>query len=288
VRGRHRLDAHLKLRPDLDAIEALSTEREALWTRVDKATFLTKNEKRAAVGYGPLEDGGDELSRKYRPDQPRVPAGNPDGGQWTSDDGAGAKPDPDDPNVILAADGAGDGGFSPDRPGWHAFVAGPNLACRAELTCSAEEFADQLARFSVPGRDASIPVEDGKTYFVVDPKTGFPAGWVTTTISEDGLRVVNRTLPFHLFYDGVVERRAIQAEDGSWHVITRGVGNNVIPGMNVVNQAVGPEVFNDLDRRLRENIERHHGRSKSLDLGQNCTCDLNRGAARYDHFGDRS
>jgi CDI toxin RNase A-like protein len=27
--------------------------------------------------------------RKYRPDQPRVPAGNPDGGQWTGDGGGG-------------------------------------------------------------------------------------------------------------------------------------------------------------------------------------------------------
>jgi HK97 family phage portal protein len=45
----------LELRPDLDAIEALSTEREALWTRINAATFLTEDEKRAAVGYGPLE-----------------------------------------------------------------------------------------------------------------------------------------------------------------------------------------------------------------------------------------
>jgi HK97 family phage portal protein len=50
--------AALELRPDLDAIEGLSTEREALWSRIDKATFLTPNEKRAAVGYGPL-DGSD-------------------------------------------------------------------------------------------------------------------------------------------------------------------------------------------------------------------------------------
>jgi hypothetical protein len=28
------------------------------------------------------------FARKYRPDQPRVPAGNPDGGQWTSEGGA--------------------------------------------------------------------------------------------------------------------------------------------------------------------------------------------------------
>ena len=51
----------LELRPDLDAIEALSTEREALWERVRRSDFLTLNEKRAAVGYGAVE-GGDRLS----------------------------------------------------------------------------------------------------------------------------------------------------------------------------------------------------------------------------------
>jgi HK97 family phage portal protein len=50
----------LELRPDLDAVEALSTEREALWERVREADFLTINEKRAAVGYGEI-DGGDVL-----------------------------------------------------------------------------------------------------------------------------------------------------------------------------------------------------------------------------------
>lgn len=49
----------LELKPDLDTIEALSTEREALWSRVERSSFLTRNEKRAAVGYGPLP-GGDE------------------------------------------------------------------------------------------------------------------------------------------------------------------------------------------------------------------------------------
>jgi HK97 family phage portal protein len=45
--------AGFELRPDLDGIEALSTEREALWSRINAATFLTQDEKRAAVGYGP-------------------------------------------------------------------------------------------------------------------------------------------------------------------------------------------------------------------------------------------
>ena len=53
--------SRLELRPDLDAIEALSTEREALWERVRQSDFLTINEKRAAVGYGAV-DGGDQLA----------------------------------------------------------------------------------------------------------------------------------------------------------------------------------------------------------------------------------
>jgi len=42
----------LALEPDLDAIEALSTERESLWRRVSAASFLSDDEKREAVGYG--------------------------------------------------------------------------------------------------------------------------------------------------------------------------------------------------------------------------------------------
>jgi HK97 family phage portal protein len=45
---------HLRLSFDSDAIEALSTEREALWTRVGAAEFITVDEKRQAVGYAPL------------------------------------------------------------------------------------------------------------------------------------------------------------------------------------------------------------------------------------------
>jgi len=42
----------LSLAPDIDAIEALSFERESLWRRVSEASFLTDDEKRQAVGYG--------------------------------------------------------------------------------------------------------------------------------------------------------------------------------------------------------------------------------------------
>ena len=40
--------------------DALAADRTALWERVNAATFLTANEKRALVGFGPVE-GGDGL-----------------------------------------------------------------------------------------------------------------------------------------------------------------------------------------------------------------------------------
>ena len=41
----------IELKPDVDAIEALQPEREALWRRLEQASFLSDDEKRAAVGY---------------------------------------------------------------------------------------------------------------------------------------------------------------------------------------------------------------------------------------------
>jgi HK97 family phage portal protein len=41
----------VRLELDLDRIEALSPDREALWRRLDAASFLTREEKRAAAGY---------------------------------------------------------------------------------------------------------------------------------------------------------------------------------------------------------------------------------------------
>ena len=40
---------------DLDAVPALSAERDGHWARIGAADFLTEDEKRAAVGYGALD-----------------------------------------------------------------------------------------------------------------------------------------------------------------------------------------------------------------------------------------
>jgi hypothetical protein len=51
------------------------------------------NEKRAAVGYAPVDvaapDTSLEAKAGYDPNQPRVPEGNEDGGQWTDGGGGG-------------------------------------------------------------------------------------------------------------------------------------------------------------------------------------------------------
>lgn len=44
----------LELRPDLDNIPALGIERESLWASLEKTSFLTTDEKRAAAGFSPL------------------------------------------------------------------------------------------------------------------------------------------------------------------------------------------------------------------------------------------
>nr|DAH95283.1 MAG TPA: hypothetical protein [Caudoviricetes sp.] len=57
------------------------------WIRPDAARFLLPGTDPASV-YPALE-------RKYSPNQPRVPAGNPDGGQWTSGNSAGSNSETD-------------------------------------------------------------------------------------------------------------------------------------------------------------------------------------------------
>ena len=54
---------NLRLGYDTDAIPALAPRREAAWSKIAQADFLTLNEKRQAVGYGPVVDG-DVLRRE--------------------------------------------------------------------------------------------------------------------------------------------------------------------------------------------------------------------------------
>jgi HK97 family phage portal protein len=55
----------LALKPDLDGVAALVPEREALWARLNAASFLTLNEKREAAGYTPLAEEREERRRPF-------------------------------------------------------------------------------------------------------------------------------------------------------------------------------------------------------------------------------
>jgi len=216
-------------------------------------------------------------AKAYNPNQPRVPAGSREGGQWTNGSGGTLSRQRDNLTNHAPASGqrtrvaelaspsavatdASGSQFSRNGSGWHDYTAGPNLVCRAELMCSREEMADQLARFSVPGRDPANPVQHLDTSLVREPRTGIPGGWVRTRIEDDGLTIISQTTPAHVLYDGVVIRSARQADDRSWYVTTRGIENNILPGMNLLNQEQGPLIFNILDQRLRDNIERHRAK----------------------------
>ncbi len=91
----------LSLKPNIDDIPALSVEQDTLWARLEKTSFLTDDEKRAAIGYGPLPP-----QQKFNPGQIRKPSGKPGGGQWTKpggDGGGGGNPSNGD-----GTDGIGD------------------------------------------------------------------------------------------------------------------------------------------------------------------------------------
>ena len=70
--------ADFRLEPDLDRIEALSTERAALWARVDAASFLDRNEKRSAVGYGEVEGEQADIAVSDSVDEAGIDEGDVD------------------------------------------------------------------------------------------------------------------------------------------------------------------------------------------------------------------
>jgi hypothetical protein len=197
------------------------------------------------------------MARKYSPDQPRVPGGQSGGGQWTDGGGGGAQASQEIINRIV-------------EPLLHLLMhanhAGPNQICPAKLNCNAAEIAYYLSRASVPGQDPSLPVENGERYFVFDPRNGLPAGYVRSRVSPDGLTIVNRTLPGHIFHDGKIIRHATHNRDGSWSVITFGAGTNTSPILNLLNQFQGPKIFDYLDQQLSQRILRYRGSTKTAGL----------------------
>lgn len=129
--------ADLRLAHDLDEVPALALRRRMKWQQISQAGFLTLNEKRAALGYAPVEggDGGTEqknsedYERIHGRPQPRRPAGEPESGRWVADPGrllqptqfrvsrggGGRRPPPRRPGRSARNDDDGGGRGSPPR-----------------------------------------------------------------------------------------------------------------------------------------------------------------------------
>jgi NlpC/P60 family putative phage cell wall peptidase len=88
------------------------------WMRPDAYRFVRPDWRRHVRPGYEAEFPFALYERKYSPDQPRVPAGDPSGGQWTSDGGAGKN----DPRVIS------DTTPDPVRPGAQYAQSGEPLA----------------------------------------------------------------------------------------------------------------------------------------------------------------
>ena len=69
----------------------------------------------------------------------------------------------------------------------------------SESGCPHEEMVDQFARFSLPGRDPSMPIEDRERYPVHIPGTNIYVGDIETRITDGGLTIENRTKAGHIF-----------------------------------------------------------------------------------------
>ncbi len=127
----------LTLKPDLDQIEALSSEREALWARLEKASFLTDDEKRASIGYGPR---GGLLSPA--PAQAPTRGGHPK--RDSADAGGHPKRDSADAGGHPKRDSADAGG----HPKRDSADAGGHPKREIERAAKFNPYHDELGRFT--------------------------------------------------------------------------------------------------------------------------------------------
>ena len=151
---------------DVDRLDALAQERVLEWTRIDNATFLTRNEKREAAGYAPegAKDGGD------------VPDGSGgDGASGADGGGDGAnggawQNQPRDEQGRWTSEGGGAGQSPPASQQSPAVSEQPptnsRLASVDDRTPSAEYCKLEKIRCMAEAMEVTLPTRDyGASYF---------------------------------------------------------------------------------------------------------------------------
>jgi hypothetical protein len=75
----------------INASDRFVASRRDLWMQPDAARWIRPDAARFLAPGTCAVDAFPALDRKFDPSQPRVPAGSPDGGQWTDGGGGGGR-----------------------------------------------------------------------------------------------------------------------------------------------------------------------------------------------------
>jgi hypothetical protein len=100
-----------RARRDLDELKREIAEKRAAWERADEAARI-KCDVAWERFISTFKRYAEQQKAGFKPDQPRVPVGNPDGGQWTSGESGGAAQvavvDPrDSAGLVISDEGSG-------------------------------------------------------------------------------------------------------------------------------------------------------------------------------------
>ncbi|KAB0264979.1 RHS repeat-associated core domain-containing protein, partial [Microvirga brassicacearum] len=223
--------------------------------RSDPSGFASNDSSDYGAG-GDMNDGHYSATDQVRDQEAAIADGSysaapgAQGGDWSKEEREFAR----SRSAFLDIEVTGKVPYGPARPVPHAYNIN-NIVCSGGQGCSVDYIRDKATRYAFPGQDPSKPVSHLGIYEVRDPYMGFFGGSIQVQISENGLTIVNQTQIGHTFHDGRVTRSFSQSEDGSWSVSTRGRGNNPEAFNAAANNFFGPEVFNQLDRQMRETID---------------------------------
>jgi hypothetical protein len=150
---------------DLAAIEIALSGLPPLADEKEASARLFLGERLLAEGLSPRElikicgldpASLDFLKAGYNPDQPRVPGGNPDGGQWTSEGG----------DTSPAAVGEGAGSSTPPR-GQPSSAIGGKSAPGVNRVDPNVEFVSYTPEHGLPSNAVVVKTPGGKT--IADP-----------------------------------------------------------------------------------------------------------------------
>ena len=186
--------------------------REALWTRLEATSFLTRDEKRAAAGYDAAEPDA-EPEAKFDPNQPRD-----DHGRWTDGDG----------NVHLAAgrgDRGGRGGRQQPTP-----KPGPNPQVPPGTTIRNQALAGKKhPDTGIPFDKAGYPdFSSVATHTVQVPHIGTKAD-INAANRAAGFKETPPGMTWHHHQDGhIMQLVPMDIHSKTGHTGSRGIGN--LPG----------------------------------------------------------